>query len=95
MQADGVENRCGQMISESCDCKLFMLRIQSMPGRVFAFAVQQMAEIVQQGSRNQTAVAAFALDKRCGLQRVFKHRDRFAEVGFAASGLEQLKNFIH
>jgi hypothetical protein len=83
------------VIAERRRGKLFVLRVQAAPGSILAFAVQQVAKIVQQRGGDQSAFAASAMNEPCGLQRVLEHGDRLAEIGFASSAFEKLENIIH
>jgi hypothetical protein len=73
------------MCSQSRNREFLVLRIDAMLGRVLPLAVQQVAKVVQKRGRNQSVIAAFALDKPCSLQGVLQHGNRLAEIGFVAS----------
>ena len=94
VEPNGIENRCGHVMAESGDAEFFVLCVNAARGHIFAFSVQQVAQVVEQRGGDKRVCGAFALDERRGLQRVFKHGDGFAKVGFAAAAFKQRKNFI-
>ena len=80
------------MLRQRFRTQLFVARIQSALSRVFALAVQQMSQVMQQRRRHQCFLAAFALHKPGRLQAVLQHRHRLAKVSLAAARRQQFKD---
>ena len=82
------------MFPQGLDAQFLMLSVHAARCRILAFAVQQMPHIVQQRSRHQRLVPAFALCEPRGLQAVLQHRHRLAKVGLASALSQQVKQRI-
>ena len=64
-------------------------------GRIVAEVVEQVADVMQQGRHDQGVGRPVEHGEVRGLERVLGLRDRLAEVGVMAPGLEQPEDLFH
>jgi len=70
--------------------EFFMLSVHAVIGNIFAFVMQQMADIMQQSRDRQLLGTVRLARKESRLQAVLQHRDRFTKVRFSAITNHQL-----
>jgi hypothetical protein len=92
VQADGRCDGLRQMRGEECVREFFVVRVLALLGDVFAFLVEQVAYVMQQGGGDQGIGAVRFAGEVGGLQAVFEDGYGFAEVGFMAAAGEKIED---
>ena len=66
----------------------FVIAVDALVGDVFRQSMDQMSDVMQQGSHHQRGRGLCLSGERGGLQRVLLLRNPFAEICIVSAGLE-------